>query len=118
MIRNFASLEIWKQSRALVKGIYVITDRLPEKEKYGLSSQMRRAAVSVPSNIAEGCGRNHEKDLIRFLYIATGSLCELETQLYLLTDLEYVDEASIENELRQTVLIRKMIHSFIKSFQK
>ncbi|MEO0469437.1 MAG: four helix bundle protein [Bacteroidota bacterium] len=118
MIKNFKNLEIWKRSRKLVRDIYLLTDLLPEHEKFGLVSQMRRAAISVPSNIAEGCGRRHEKDLIRFLGISIASLCELETQLYLVIDLDFVDESSMTNELNEIVEIRKMISGFIKSIER
>lgn len=84
MQHNFKNLEIWKKSRALAKDIYILTSELPESEKYGLINQMRWAAVSVPSNIAEGCGRSTDKYFARFLGIAIGSISELETQLYLL----------------------------------
>ena len=86
MIRNFTSLEIWTRSRALVKEIYLLAEILPDTEKFGLNTQIKKAAVSVPSNIAEGCGRSHINELKQFLSIASGSLCEVETQLYLLID--------------------------------
>lgn len=87
MKHHFKSLAIWERSRILVQHIYEVTKGFPDDEKFGLVSQMRRAAVSVPSNIAEGCGRKGNKELIQFLHISTGSLCELETQLYLSYDL-------------------------------
>ena len=79
MRHNFLNLEIWKRSRHLVKRIYIISKRFPNEEKFGLTSQLRRAAISVPSNISEGCGRGSDPQLIHFLDVAIASLCELET---------------------------------------
>ena len=78
-IRNHKDLEVWKKSMDLVSNIYKITESFPNKELYGLTNQIRRAAVSIPSNIAEGAARNSKKEFIQFLYIALGSLSELET---------------------------------------
>jgi len=80
-IRNFKDLKIWQRGVELVKLIYVITNSFSVDEKYGLVSQMRRSAVSIPSNIAEGFMRRHNKEYKQFLYIALGSLAELETQI-------------------------------------
>jgi S23 ribosomal protein. len=85
-MRNFRNLEIWKEGITLVKLIYKLANELPNEEKYGLRSQITRAAVSVPSNIAEGCSRNSEVEFKRFLEIAIGSLFELETQLVLIIE--------------------------------
>ena len=81
-MKSYTDLDVWKKSRELVKEIYVLTKAFPKDEMYGLSSQIKRSAVSVPSNIAEGYGRNHTKDTLQFLFIARGSLYELETQLF------------------------------------
>ena len=80
-IRNHKDLEVWKKSMDLVSNIYKITESFPNKEIYGLTNQIRRSAVSVPSNIAEGAARSSKKEFIQFLYIALGSLAELETQM-------------------------------------
>lgn len=117
MQHNFKNLEIWKKSRVLAKDIYILTSELPESEKYGLINQMRRAVVSVPSNIAEGCGRSTDKDFARFLGIATGSISELETQLYLLIDLEFVDENRLANLFKEIETIRKMMIGFMKKLR-
>ena len=77
--KNYIDLDVWKEARALSKEIYLASVKFPIEEKFGLTSQVRRAAVSVPSNIAEGCGRNHTKDSIQFFYISRGSLYEIET---------------------------------------
>lgn len=115
MLKNFENLEIRHRSRTLVKEIYLLTEKLPSIEKYGLISQIRRAAVSVPSNIAEGCGRNHTKELIQFLHIAIGSLCEIETQLFLIVDLDLISVDEVEVIRNEAVIIRKMILSYIKT---
>lgn len=114
MKHNFKNLQIWQKSRVLVKSIYTQTQKFPSEEKFGLTSQMRRSAVSIPSNIAEGCGRNTDNDIIRFMRIAIGSACELETQIYLSFDLEYFSEEKTKYLLQEINEIRKMIMSFIK----
>ena len=84
-------LDAWKESMALVKAVYEITRDFPREEVYGLSQQMRRAAVSVPSNLAEGAARTSRKEFAQFISIAKGSLSELETQLLIAADLQYID---------------------------
>jgi len=86
-IKNHKDLEVWKKSMDLVSNIYKITEPFPNKELYGLTNQIRRAAVSVPSNIAEGAARSSKKEFIQFLYIALGSLSELETQIIIANSL-------------------------------
>ena len=98
MRHNFKNLEIWKRSRALVRVIYEQTNSFPAEEKFGLTLQIRRSAISVPSNIAEGCGRGTDKQLMQFLNISIGSLCELETQIYLTNDLQFIDN-QISNDI-------------------
>ncbi|MFD1258096.1 four helix bundle protein [Mucilaginibacter terrae] len=84
---TFTDLEVWKESRILVKMVYDCVQFFPKEEMYGLQSQIKRSVISIPSNIAEGCGRSHIKDTMQFLYIARGSAAfELETQLYLSLD--------------------------------
>lgn len=85
-IVSYRDLDVWQQSRLLVKNIYQLTKIFPKEEQFGLTNQLRRAAISVPSNIAEGCGRNHFKDSVQFFFISRGSLYEIETQLVLATD--------------------------------
>ena len=88
-MKDHKDLDVWKQSIVLVEDIYALTKNFPSDEKYGLSSQIKRAVVSVPSNIAEGAGRKGDKEFIQFLYIAMGSLSELETQLILANRLQF-----------------------------
>ena len=104
-------LEIWKKGINLVEDVYRLTSNFPTEEKYGLSSQMRRAAVSIPSNIAEGAARKNDKEFIQFLYIALSSLSELETQLIISNRLNY----ELPSDILETVNnLGRSINSFIK----
>lgn len=96
----------------LVKAIYDLTQDLPVEEKFGLTSQIRRSAVSIPSNIAEGAGRNNIQEFVHFLGIASGSAYELETQLILLAELNYKEEKEISTLIVELSEIQKMIYSF------
>lgn len=116
-MNNYKNLEIWKRSVKLATDIYQITKNFPEEEKYGLVSQLRRCAVSLPSNIAEGAGRGSGKDFKRFVNIAYGSSCELETQLLIAHKLEFVaidTYKTIENEITE---IQKMMFSFANKLE-
>ena len=96
MRRKHHQLEVWQEAIALVKDIYQLTATFPQQENYALTSQMRRAAISVPSNIAEGAGRTGDKEFLKFLSVARGSLSELETQLIIAKELAYLpDDAEI-----------------------
>ena len=98
---------------ALVKELYQISHSFPKEEIYGITSQMRRAAVSIPSNIAEGYGRGHEKELIQFLYIALGSASELETQLIICKEIAYLTEEEFDRLNSLNIEIVKMLSSLI-----
>jgi len=113
-MRTHLDLDVWKKSIQFVKNIYKITSKFPDTEKYGLTNQMRRCAVSIPSNIAEGAGRNSKKEFKQFLYISLGSISELETQLIISTELSYVKDKSLLEELNE---IRKMLFGLIKSIK-
>ena len=91
-LESYRDLEVWKVSMQLAKEVYQATEVMPKQEIYGLTSQIRRASVSVPANIAEGYGRNHRKEYLQFLGIANGSLKELETLLLLANSLNYIDD--------------------------
>lgn len=93
--KSFKDLIVWQKSYLLVKEIYQITQKLPKEEMYGLSQQLRRAAVAIPSNISEGYGRQHNREYRQFLSIAYGSLCELETQYLLAIDLGFVNPQAV-----------------------
>lgn len=115
---NYTDLDIWKESRALVKLVYTLTASFPKEESYGLTNQIRRSAVSIPSNIAEGCGRQSSKETIHFLYISRGSLYELETQVYLSLDLNYITKNNSEIILKKTTVCKKLLNGFINYYKK
>jgi four helix bundle protein len=110
-------LKVWQKGIELVKSIYEITQLFPSNEQFGLVSQMRRAAVSIPSNIAEGCGRNSDKELIHFLYIALGSASELETQIIISKELNFLQTEKSEQMQGLIFEIIKMTSSLIKSIR-
>ena len=109
-------LHIWKKSVDLVEEIYKITNSFPESEKFGLVSQMRRCAISIPSNISEGYGRKSQGELLQFLGIARGSLCELETQILIAERLKFLKNK--EGFLEKITELHKMLHSFSHAIHK
>src|SRR5688500_15697431 len=113
-MRNFQELSIWQRSHALTLKIYHYSQTFPKEEVYGLISQMRRSSASIPTNIAEGCGRNSNAEMKRFLIIATGSASELEYLLILSKDLQYLSETSCKELQTELIEVRKMIYAFIK----
>lgn len=113
-MKTHKDLEVWKNSIALVTDIYSITKQYPNSEIYGLTNQIRRSAVSVPSNIAEGAGRNHNKENIQFLYISLGSLSELETQIIISHNLGYIEENTLTDICNKIKLITSQLTGFIK----
>lgn len=115
--KNYIDLEVWKQARILSKEIYLASSQFPKDERFGLTSQIRRAAVSIPSNIAEGCGRNYPKDSIQFFYIARGSIYEVESQLYLYYDLDFITELVLKAILMKLETTRKLLNGFINYYQ-
>lgn len=114
---EYIELEVWKESRVLVNILYKITGKFPQEEMYSLTNQMRRSAISIPSNIAEGCGRRTSTDSLQFLHIARGSLYELETQIYLALDQEYLNKESFENLQEQIVICKKLLNGFINYYK-
>lgn len=113
-MKTHKDLDVWKKSIALVTAMYQLTRSFPKDEIYGLIQQLRRSAVSIPSNIAEGAARHHKTEYVQFLYIALGSLSELETQWLISKNLEYLDEKNYNfiNDLVQE--IRRMLLGLIK----
>ncbi len=109
-------LKAWQESMDLVVTIYKVTSKFPDEEKYGLTTQLRRASVSVPSNIAEGSARKGNKEYIQFLYVALGSLAELDTQLEIAHNLEFIDSFT-EIEVR-TKYIRNLIIGLINKLKQ
>jgi len=117
VIQKYTDLEVWLKSRELTNSIYTISKSFPEAERFGLTNQMRRCAVSVPSNIAEGCGRSSFKETVHFLYIARGSLYELETQLYLSLDQKFISN-DMSQELQDNVITcKKLLNGFINYYK-
>lgn len=114
-IRSHKDLKVWQESMDLVTEIYRISDFFPENEKFGLTSQIRRCAISIPSNIAEGCARKGNRELLQFLYVSLGSLAELETQYEIAQNLNYINESE---EIRNKIIfIRIMLSNLIKSIK-
>lgn len=111
-MHKFKELEIWKRSRIFCSSIYSITTNFPESEKFGLSNQLQRASVSIPSNIAEGSSRNSNKDFSRFLEITLGSCYEIETQLLIAFDLEFISKEEQNRLSYELEEIIKMISKF------
>jgi four helix bundle protein len=114
--KKYTELNVWIEARKLTSIIYTVTKLYPKEEQFGLTNQMRRCSVSIPSNIAEGCGRNHKKDSLQFFYISRGSLYELETQLYLSFDLSLIDITQLNNILEQLETVRKLLNGFIRYY--
>ena len=117
-MKTHKDLEVWKTSIEMVTKVYQLTQIFPKEELYGLTNQMRRAAVSVPSNIAEGAGRNSSKEFLQFLYIATGSLSELETQLIIAYNLKYINNEQKQNMEILINTIFKMLSGLVQSVKK
>ncbi len=116
-MRNFRELTIWQDSIDLASEVCVITRNFPPEERYALGDQIRRAAVSIPSNIAEGSGRASENDFTHFLDIALGSSYELETQLYIARNLKYIDEAQCKLMTDKNCSIQCRIVAFIQKIR-
>lgn len=111
-MHRFKQLEIWKQSRQFCTQIYLVTNDFPNEERFGLTTQLRRSSVSIPSNIAEGSSRKSNKDFTRFLEIAIGSAYEIETQLLISNDLGFITEENLNPLLSKIELLTKMIYNF------
>lgn len=116
-MRDFHQLQIWQRSHKLTLAIYKATNRFPREEVYGLTSQLRRAISSVPTNICEGCGRKTNADFARFLQISVGSASEVEYELLLAHDLNYLTDNEYDNFNKEIVEIRKMLNKFIKKLE-
>jgi len=116
-MKSHKDLDVWKRGVSLVTLIYKVTKDFPKEEIYGLTNQIRRAAVSIPSNIAEGAARNHSKEFIQFLFISLGSISELETQIIISLNLGFLiqnDSTKIQNEL---IDLRRMILGLIRNIE-
>jgi len=113
-MKDFRKLLVWEKAHKLTLDIYEVTSSFPREEIYGLTSQMRRASVSIPANIAEGCGRDSEGELLRFMRIAMGSSSELEYEFLLAQDLGYLSDDEYNKIQGDLVEVRKMLNAFIQ----
>ncbi|WP_342646467.1 four helix bundle protein [Mucilaginibacter sp. CSA2-8R] len=113
----FTNLDVWKEARTLVKMVYATTSLFPKEERFGLQSQIKRSVISIPSNIAEGCGRNSLKETLQFFFIARGSAYELEAQLYLSFDLNFITEEQLSSLLKQLETVRKLLGGLVNYFR-
>jgi four helix bundle protein len=116
-MRNFRNLNIWQQGIDLVMYVYEIAYELPKEEKYGIASQICRASVSIPSNIAEGCSRNSDIEYKRFLEIALGSAFELETQLIIIQKLKFANSDVLEKTFSLLAIEQKMVNNLISKIK-
>jgi four helix bundle protein len=117
MPENYRDLIAWQKAKGLALDVYRCTRQFPKDEIYGLSSQMRRAAVSIPSNIAEGKGRHSQKEYLHFLYLARGSLLELQTQISIARDLDYIDLTAFDRLESETDELGRILNGLINRFQ-
>lgn len=117
-MHNYKELNVWKRAIKFTVQVYKISRSFPADERFGLTSQIRRSAVSVPSNIAEGAGRRTNGEFENFLGIAHGSICELETQLYVAFELGYVDIEIFQEVTTELTEIQKMLYALILKFEK
>jgi four helix bundle protein len=118
MLKSFKELKVWQKSYKLCLKVYKITKKFPKTEVYSFTSQMRRAALSIPCNIAEGYGRKTTPDYLRFLYMSYGSICELETQTLLAGDLEYIETKSLYELQGDLGEVERMLKALIKSIER
>ena len=117
-MRNYQTLDVWKKSMELVKEIYLTTKLYPKEEQFALTSQTKRAAASIPSNIAEGMGRQHKKDTIHFLHIARGSIYELETHLNIALMVNIIKEQNFKTIMNLVDEATKLLSGLINYMQK
>ena len=117
-MKSYRDLIVWQKSMVLVTMIYKLTVKLPDDEKFGLISQIKRSAISVPSNIAEGYGRNYRKDYSRFLQIARGSLYESQTQLEIAVNLSFIAAEDLKEIQELSIEVEKMLNSLIKKLEE
>jgi len=114
---DFKNLDAWKKAKGLALDIYKVSKDFPNEERFGLTNQIRRCAVSVPSNIAEGMGRQHKKESIQFFYISKGSLFELETQLIISKDLDYLKEDAFKTIIDKIGHCNRVLSGLIRFYR-
>jgi len=113
-IDNFKQLKIWQMGIEIARDVYVLTERFPKEEMYGLTSQVRRASVSIPSNVAEGFKRNHCKEFSQFIHVALGSAAEIETQLIVSREVGYINTTDLKNISNKLDQFSRMATSLLK----
>jgi four helix bundle protein len=116
-MKDFRQLKVWEKAHQLALAVYKATKEFPKEELYGLTSQIRRASMSIPTNIAEGCGRNTDADFARFLQMAMGSASETEYQLILAHDLDFLPQASYEKLHNEVEEVKRMLASLLKTLR-
>jgi four helix bundle protein len=116
-MKDFKRLKVWEKAHVLTLAMYKATAAFPKTELYGMTSQLRRACASIPTNIAEGCGRGSSSDFARFLQIAFGSACETEYHVLLAKDLGFVDPATYEALTEQTLEVQRMLGALIRKIR-
>ena len=117
-IQNFSDLNAWREGHKLVLSIYRVTAKFPSKEQFALTNQIVRAVISVTSNIAEGFGRRGLKEKVQFYYLAQSSLSEVQNQLIIAKDVEYIDRIAFNRLWEQTIIVHKLLTGLIKSLKK
>ena len=116
-IKSFKELKIWQKGIEIVKDVYMLTNMFPKEELYGLTSQMKRSEISIPSNIAEGFKRYHSKEYSQFLHIVLGSAAELETQLIIANELKFMNKDSLDVISGKINYLSKMVSSLLKKLK-
>lgn len=116
-MKDFKKLKVWEKSHHLALKIYGVTAKFPKEELYGLTSQMRRSSISIPTNIAEGCGRNRDTELNRFFEIAMGSASELEYLVLLARDLNFLGKEECNTLMNEITEVKRMLASFIQKLK-
>lgn len=117
VVRDFRELKVWEKAHQLTLAVYRATQGFHKEELYGLTSQIRRAAASIPANIAEGCGKGSENELARYMQIAMGSASELEYHILLAQDLEYIEPSVYQQLTANVIEVKKMLGPFIKKLK-
>lgn len=117
-MRNYRDLQVWSKAHTLTVDLYRLSSSFPREEMYGLTNQLRRAAVSIGSNLAEGCGRRTKAELARFVRVAMGSASELDYQLLLSRDLGFIKDEDFRRAASELTEVRKMLTSFLAAVEK
>lgn len=116
-MKDFKELKVWQKAHEMTLSLYKISESFPKEEAFGLTSQIKRAAVSVPANIAEGCGKDSSAELARFMQISAGSTSELEYHVLLAHDLGFIDSKTHQELSSRIIEVRKMLYAFLKKLK-